>query len=77
MKIATYNIWNSHRGMPLRKQQIIDEIKMVNADIFCLQEVNEEAYKKIVGEIGEYEHNYYHNSDTGCDGLLVLSKFPI
>lgn len=77
MKIATYNIWNSDRGMPLRMQQIIDEIKTVNADVFCLQEVDGEAYKKIASELDEYEHNYYNNSDTGCDGLLILSKYPI
>ena len=48
MKIATFNIWNSYRGTPRRQQQIIDEIKVVNADIICLQKVREEVYNELV-----------------------------
>lgn len=39
MKIATFNIWNSDRGMPLREKQIFSEIQSVNSDLICLQEV--------------------------------------
>lgn len=39
MKIATYNIWESPVGMPLRFVQIVNEIVNQNADIMCLQEV--------------------------------------
>ena len=37
MRIATYNIWDSDSGMPMRFQHLIDEIKNVDADIMCLQ----------------------------------------
>jgi len=77
IRIATFNIWNSDRGMPRRGEQIIDEIKKVNADIFCLQEVREEIYNKITSEISEYKYDYYHTINNEYDGLLVLSKYPI
>lgn len=77
MKIATFNIWNSDRGMPLRGQQILNEIKTLNADIICLQEVKEEAYNKIKSEISEYKFNYYHTFNNEYDALVVLSKYPI
>ena len=44
MRIATYNIWNSEQGMPYRTNCIIGEIRKLNADVICLQEV-----KKIHG----------------------------
>ena len=43
MRIATYNIWNSATGMPERKQQLIEEIIKISADIICLQEVPNKA----------------------------------
>lgn len=39
MKIATYNIWNSDKGMPGREKQIIDEINALESDVIALQEV--------------------------------------
>ncbi len=39
MKIATYNVWNSVNGMPYRKNHIVNEMKKVNADVWCLQGV--------------------------------------
>lgn len=77
MKIATFNIWNSDRGMPRRLQQIIDEIKKVDADLVCLQEVREEIYNKIKNELSEYDHNYYHTIDDEHSGLSILSKYPL
>ncbi len=77
MKIATFNIWNSDRGMPLRKQQIINEIKSVNSDIICLQEVKKEVYNKIQSEIIEYKYSYYHLFNNEYEGLAILSKYPL
>ena len=37
MRIATYNIWNSDAGMPMRFRQLIDEIVGADTDILCLQ----------------------------------------
>ena len=77
IRIATFNIWNSDRGMPRRGEQIIEEIKKVNADLICLQEVREDFYNKIKSEISEYKYDYYHTINNKYDGLLVLSRYPI
>lgn len=77
MKIATFNIWNSDRGMPLREQQIINELKALSSDIICLQEVKAEIYNKLTSEISEYKYNYYHHFNNECDGLVIFSKYPI
>ena len=48
MRIATYNVWNSERGMPVREKYLINEIRNVKADVICLQEVhNEELAQRI------------------------------
>ena len=77
MKIATFNIWNSERGMPYREQQIINEITKINSDIICLQEVTQKAFIKLENELSVYEHSYYHNFNNEYEGLAVFSKFPI
>ncbi len=77
MRIATFNIWNSDRGMPWRVQQVIGEIKKVDADVICLQEVKEDIYEKIKNEVSGYGYDYYHTLDDEYDGLLIMSKYPI
>jgi len=77
MKIATFNIWNSDRGMPLREQQIINEIKTLNSDIICLQEVKLKVYNKLISELSDYKYSYYHSTNSEYDGLTILSKYPI
>lgn len=77
MKIATFNIWDSDMGMPRRQQQIIDEVKAVNADIICLQKVKEEVYNELVSQATQHQYNYYHDLDGEYTGLAVFSKFPI
>ena len=36
MRIATYNIWNSATGMLERKQQLIEEIIKISADLYFI-----------------------------------------
>ena len=61
MKIATYNIWNSENGMPYRGEYIVDEIAKINADILCLQEVqNRQLAEKIANNVG-YKYWYFDN----------------
>ena len=73
MRIATYNIWNSSRGMPRRGELLIDEVKALDADILALQEVSEDASEMIAKECG-YEH---HCFATDPYGLAILSRYPI
>lgn len=77
MKIATFNIWNSDRGMPQRELQIIREIHRVDADIICLQEVGKEIFDKLSCELREYIYSYYHDFSPEYDGLAVFSKYPL
>lgn len=51
MKIATYNIWNSESGMPYRIKYIVNEIKLINADVICLQEVSSRNWLKVLQQM--------------------------
>ncbi len=73
MKIATYNIWNDKAGMPLRFQQISDEIKKINADIICLQEVSDYEQHNNLALVCKYSYSHYQAQT----GLSIMSKLPI
>lgn len=73
MKIATYNIWDSDAGMPLRFGQIIDEICGTDADIICLQEVSDCEKCDSLSKHCRYDHSHWHTQT----GLLILSRYPI
>ena len=76
MNIATYNVWNSDRGMPNRKKYIIDEIMNIKADIICLQEVHsKEMADEIASKVG-YPYSFFDNYEAEQEGLCVLSKIP-
>lgn len=77
MKIASFNVWNSDRGMPLREQQIVDELKNIDADVLCLQEVPEALYNKLTSELSAYPHNYYYVHEIGESELAIFSKHKI
>lgn len=73
MQLATYNIWNSSAGMPLRFTQIVNEIVNLDADIICLQEVTDiPIYNALVLQCKYPYFCYYPQA-----GLSVLSKLPI
>ncbi len=76
MKIATYNVWNSTRGVPYRINYIIKEIANVEADIICLQEVcNQEMARRIAEEAG-YQNIFFDKYKTCEEGLCILSNVP-
>lgn len=76
MRIASYNIWNSNRGIPKRLNQIIKELNQINADIIGLQEVDSERLNIILNETN---YKYHFNiAQEGLGGeLAILSKYPI
>lgn len=73
MKIATYNIWDSDAGMPLRFGQIIDEVYGINADIVCLQEVSDREKCDRLSKYCKYDNSHWQAQT----GLLILSRYPI
>lgn len=62
MKIATYNIWNSESGMPYRIKYIVNEIKLINADVICLQEVSSRKLAEGIAANADYPYWYFDNS---------------
>lgn len=77
MRFATYNVWNSRDGMPNRTEQVVEQIKQINADVFCLQEVkNEEYHTGFVSYTG-YPYHCFYSHDNEEEGLSILSRFPL
>lgn len=73
MKIASYNLWDSSSGMPLRFGQLRDEIRAANADILCLQEVEGPRMHRILSEDCGYPHSYHQDAA----GVSILSRWPL
>lgn len=73
MRIATYNIWNSDTGMPIRFSQLIGEIIEVRADIICLQEVSDHEKHNTFSSLCGYDYSYWQAQT----GLSILSRYPI
>lgn len=73
MKIATYNVWDSDSGMPMRFRQLIDEILEIKADIICLQEVSNRKKHDSFAALCGYSNSYWQAQT----GLSILSRYPI
>lgn len=73
MKIATYNIWDSDAGMPVRLQQLTDEIIEADADIICLQEVADRERHDDFAALRGYAFSHWQVQT----GLSILSRYPI
>jgi len=73
MKIATYNIWDSDMGMPIRFRCLIDQVNRMNADIICLQEVSDIEKHHSFSKLCRYDYSHWQTQA----GLSILSKYPI
>ena len=73
MKIATYNIWHSDTGMPVRFRQLADEITGIKADIICLQEVADREEHVYFSKVCGYPYFHFQIQN----GLSILSRYPI
>lgn len=76
MKIATYNIWNSDAGLPTRSIYTVEEIRKVDADIVCLQEVHNRSLAESIANKAGYQYWFFDNYPKGEEGLCVLSQIP-
>ena len=76
MKIATYNIWNSESGMPYRIKYIVNEIKLINADVICLQEVSSRKLAEGIAANADYPYWYFDNYPDNEEGLCIMAKMP-
>jgi len=77
MKIATYNIWNSDEGMPHRKNQIIEEINSLQADVLALQEVKDKTMSERILDKIDYKYHVFEAHEGYDEGLAIYSKYPI
>lgn len=77
MKIATYNIWNDEATLALRTEQIMEEIRGVNADVIGLQEVSAEFYQKHLATESGYVHHAFMQYPGEEEGLAMLSRYPL
>lgn len=76
MKLATYNIWNTDRGMPRREKYIIREIEAVSPDVVALQEVQSEAQAERLARAMGYPHCFFAAYPDDAEGLCILSRYP-
>lgn len=76
MKIGTYNIWNSENGLPHRTEYIINEIRMIDADIICLQEVRSRELAESIAAGAGYQYWYFDNYPDAEEGLCIMSNIP-
>jgi len=74
MKIATYNIWNSQQGMPARKDHIIREIRKVDADVLCLQEVSDRTLAEEIAAAAGYPYVFFDHYPNEDEGLCIVSR---
>lgn len=73
MRIATYNIWDAPYGMPARLHQIEAELRSVQAEVLCLQEVGGAQIQASIAEACGYPYACHHPEA----GLSVLSRYPV
>ena len=78
IKILQWNIWNNEEI-----DNIIKELKIIKADIVCIQELSIKDDNDIkIRKLKEvYPYIYYEKADTFLDGYsqcnAILSKFPL
>ncbi len=86
MKLATYNIWNSSRGFPMREAHMIEQLQKIDADICFLQEVSSDALAQKIQESLGYPYGCFESHIgrvievepwKGTEGLAILSRYPI
>jgi endonuclease/exonuclease/phosphatase family metal-dependent hydrolase len=86
MRIASYNLWNSDRGMPERGLHLVDTIKEVKPDIIGLQEVKNKAqFNYIEAELNMLHGVFFEHKGRVIEaepwkeneGLAIFSNYQI
>lgn len=88
MRVATYNLWNSPVDWERRLAAIVEELRVLSADVVALQEAPAEAApgRSLVAYL-EAETGYRHvrhatypedeDDDDRPEGLGLLSRYPL
>ncbi len=76
MRIATYNVWNENKGVGNRFNQLIEEIRTINADVIALQEITQSFFDNFLVEESGYKYCEFRQYRDENEGLAILSKYP-
>lgn len=76
MRIATYNVWNENKGIGNRLEQILKEIRNIEADLIALQEITPQFYQNFLLNMSEYPYSEFGKYTSENEGLAILSKYP-
>lgn len=76
MRIGTYNIWNSQRGMPRREAFLVNEIRKTGGDVLALQEVSSMEMAEHIAKNANYEHFCFFPYPGEAEGLALISRVP-
>jgi len=82
IKVLSWNLWWKFENYLDRQDLIFDELKKLNPDLLCLQEVWEDSdhsQAKVIAELFGYEYAYSKSFeiDGVSFGNAIVSKFPI
>lgn len=81
MKILTLNIWGVHNAQHRSERiaAIAEEVKRLNPDVICFQEVYWENNRKDLISRLEQQWPHYHHFASALigSGLLTMSRYPI
>jgi endonuclease/exonuclease/phosphatase family metal-dependent hydrolase len=81
MKILTLNIWGAPQAKARSERiaAIAEEMKRINPDVICFQEVYTMANRAdLIGRLqAQWPHYHYFASAVLGSGLLTMSRYPI
>jgi endonuclease/exonuclease/phosphatase family metal-dependent hydrolase len=83
VRIATWNLWGRYGPWEARLPVIVENLRVIDADVVALQEVWEDdtrnQARELASELGYGEPVYAHNleRDGARSGNAVMSRWPI
>lgn len=77
LRLLSYNVWYGFTRVPERKAQWLDWMKVQNADIVFLQELNEYTPEKLKEDAASWGHGYSVLLKKDGFPTGMTSRFPI
>jgi exonuclease III len=75
ISVLSYNIWFDKENKNERTVSLIENIRIINPDIVCFQEVTEDVLKYIKKKLTLY--NIFPKTLDSAYGCVIISKYPI
>src|SRR5688572_2647851 len=87
LRVATFNIWHDMGDWAARLPMLADALRGVDADVIALQEVLEDANKKLPNQaetlaraLGGYSAHFFSTDPPGAPrryGNAILTRLPV